>query len=80
MKRILNVVFAAMTITSLSACVIHTSTSNPKNVSTMTLGQELADLKTALDEGAISESEYRAAKELLIAGHPHPDPKHDKHH
>lgn len=37
-----------------------------------TLGQELTDLKTARDTGAVSDDEYKLAKaQLLNAGTPH---------
>ena len=38
-----------------------------------TLGQQLQDLKTARDKGAISEPEYQAAKDKMLngAGHHH---------
>lgn len=50
---------------ALSACMFHGGHTQ-KQVSTTTLGQELSDLKSALDKGAITESEYRAVKEELI--------------
>jgi hypothetical protein len=37
-----------------------------KHVSSATLGQELSDLKVALDSGAISDQEYQAMKERMM--------------
>ena len=34
-----------------------------------TVGQELRDLKTAHDAGAVSEEEYRSAKQRLLASY-----------
>ena len=40
---------------------------------TTTLGQELIDLKEALDKGAITATEFEALKETVKKGGPAPD-------
>lgn len=61
-SRMLTVVFMTGL---LGACTFHGG-HHQKHVSTTTLGQELTDLKTALEGGAMTESEYRVLKEQLI--------------
>jgi hypothetical protein len=48
---------------SLSSCIIVADTSD-----TTTTGRELGDLKTALDEGAITKSEFEAQKARILNG------------
>jgi hypothetical protein len=50
----------------MSACI---QENNPRTVSLgdVSIGQQLLDLKSALDAKAISEEEYKAVKEDLIA-------------
>lgn len=49
---------------TLSGCFFHGGTQ--EHINSPTLGQELTDLKSALDEGAISEQEFARKKESLI--------------
>lgn len=46
---------------SLGACMFHGG--EPKHLTSATTGQELMDLKKALDSGAITEEEYLKLKE-----------------
>jgi hypothetical protein len=50
----------------MSACI---QENNPRTVSLgdISIGQQLLDLKSALDAKAISEAEYQAVKEDVIA-------------
>ncbi len=58
-----SLIFALLTaVGGLAAC----GSSSTTQVSTATTGQQLTDLKTALDNGVISKSEYdRKRKEIL---------------
>ena len=65
-KEMRQLTLAALLLGSLfwlSACAVGTSKHNEQRP---TLGQELSDLKTARDNGAISEEEYAAAKAALL--------------
>ena len=62
---------------TLGACMFHGG--DPKYVSTTTLGQELSDLKSALDSGAITEPEYRAMKEKIMNACPAKDHHYKPH-
>lgn len=64
--KVRNIAVSLLLPLTLSACMFHGG--SPKHVSTTTLGQELMDLKLALEEGAITEPEYRALKERLQSG------------
>lgn len=59
------VILAAMVV-CLSSCV---QENNPRNLrlGNITIGQQLIDLKEALDKGAVSESEYNQIKENLVS-------------
>lgn len=59
MKRI---VLACM-LTCLSGCVISTS----EQTATLSVGQQLLDLKSARDSGALSEKEYADAKSKMLS-------------
>lgn len=48
----------------LGACMFHGG--EQKHVSAPTLGQELSDLKVALDGGAISDQEYQEMRARII--------------
>lgn len=58
---------ALMTVAmlSLSACGGGKTTTN---VSTTTTGQELTDLKAALDNGIITDAEYEKKRRALLKG------------
>lgn len=50
---------------TLGGCFFHGGTQ--EHINRPTLGQELTDLKAALDEGAVSQQEYQKKKEKLIS-------------
>ena len=53
---------------SLSSCTVMNSESTPEaHCTSNTVGKELSDLKVARDNGAVSDEEYRAAKDKLLA-------------
>lgn len=65
MKRIGISCLLVLSLATVSACGgggARTET----NVSTTTTGQELTDLKAALDAGAISQSEYEKKREEIL--------------
>lgn len=78
MKRFAAVLIVTVMATSLGACMFHGG--EPKHVSTTTLGQELSDLKLALENGAITQPEYRAMKEELMGSEKCEGHDHHKHH
>ena len=57
----------------VSLCVLMSACWNGENMNVrlgdISLGQQLIDLKRALDEGAIETAEYEQAKERLLALH-----------
>lgn len=64
MKLINRILGLLLISTTLSACMFHGG--EQKHISTPTMGQELTDLKTAFDNGALSDAEYQAAREKVI--------------
>ena len=65
MIRSLAIVFALVVATSvLSSCIAIGGTQNDHRP---TAGQELIDLKAALDKGAITQQEYDQKKEQILA-------------
>lgn len=60
----IKIVIATLLVFALSACAPDIIKSNNYNFST-TLGQELIDLKKALDEGAINSNDYESMIESL---------------
>lgn len=62
-NKIIPVLMLASFLT-LGGCFFHGGTQ--EHINSPTLGQELTDLKAALDEGAISQQEYQRKKERLI--------------
>lgn len=65
MKRIAISGFLVLSLVAVSACGSG-GARNTTNMSTATTGQELTDLKAALDAGAISQTEYeKKRKEIL---------------
>ena len=69
MKKIILPIAALFAMLFLSGCIIGTGgrtvNHNP------TLGQQLVDLKTARERGAINDSEYETQKAKLLAGQSH---------
>ncbi len=61
MKPLLNILAATLLLT---ACIDTSRSSKTTQINT-TLGQEILDLKKALDQGAIDEREYRRMIEAL---------------
>ncbi|MDQ2076825.1 SHOCT domain-containing protein [Marinimicrobium sp. ABcell2] len=57
--------FLALSLT-MAGCMYHGGTQ--ETIHQPTLGQELLDLQSALDKGAISQQEYARKKERLIDG------------
>jgi hypothetical protein len=51
----------------LSGCAIGVGNRPAPDAAYPTVGQELTDLKKARDSGAISEEEYQAQKQKLLA-------------
>ena len=65
MKRIGILGFLVVALAATSACVPRRS-KQTTNVSTVSTGQQLTDLKAALDAGAISQEEFdKKQKEIL---------------
>jgi outer membrane lipopolysaccharide assembly protein LptE/RlpB len=64
MKKFLISAAVAALVLGTTGCMFHGG--SPHNVTNTTLGQELTDLKIALEEGAISEPEYVAMKAELM--------------
>ena len=62
MEVLVRFVIVSFLCASLSACWAHSETKNKS----VTLGQELIDLKKALDEGAITQDQYDDAREDLV--------------
>jgi hypothetical protein len=52
---------------SLSGCTVMNSETPEAHCPSNTIGRELSDLKVARDNGAVSDDEYRAAKDKLLA-------------
>lgn len=63
-QKIIPVLLLASSLT-LGGCYFHGGTQ--EHINPPTLGQELTELKSALDKGAISEQEYARKKEALIS-------------
>lgn len=75
-KKIIPVLLLASSLT-LGGCFFHGGTQ--EHINSPTLGQELTDLKTALDEGAISQQEYQSKKARLISEHQNQIAEHQHH-
>ena len=66
MVRVRTLVASALVALVLAGCGSSTKVVQPNvNVS---IGQQLIDLKSARDSGALSESEYKKQKQKLIDG------------
>jgi Short C-terminal domain len=64
MSRIAPLVLCLAAAAALPACV---GIGGNSNVQRPTTGQELVDLKSALDKGAITQAEYDAKKSEILA-------------
>lgn len=64
MKKIISVLLLIVIMTSTISCMA-IGTSGKEVDNRPTLGQELIDLQTARDEGAISQQEYEELKQKL---------------
>ena len=66
-QRILSGIVGLVAVTLLSGCVFAIG-SGPKGPqqNVPTLGQQLSDLKTAKDHGAISDADYEIQKAKLL--------------
>ena len=62
LSRVLPVVMLAAVLAGCGGGGAQSTT----QVTTKTLGQELTDLKTAYEAGAMSEKEYNKAREALL--------------
>lgn len=69
MKRMGITGLLIVALFSVSACGVGRSSKQTTTVTTITTGQQLTDLKAALDAGAISENDYeKKRKEILKNG------------
>jgi hypothetical protein len=59
-----------MTLASLAmaGCLSFGGGSDTTTINQPTMGQQLMDLKRALDSGAISQQEYEAMREAILRG------------
>jgi hypothetical protein len=64
MKRTLVVCLLVSALSTMSGCV---GVGGTENTVRPTAGQELIDLKTALDKGAINQTEYDQKKAQILA-------------
>lgn len=65
MKRLLIATVTLTVVLGLTSCG-HRGGKQTTNVSTTTTGQQLIDLQSALDDGAITQKEYdKKRKEIL---------------
>ena len=68
MKRTVVVCLLAAALVGVSVCASGcVGIGGTENVVRPTAGQELIDLKTALDKGAISQAEYEQKKAQILA-------------
>jgi hypothetical protein len=68
-KLFIPMAVALSTMLLFSACVaLHVGGGSKKEVENPTTGQQLIDLKTAKDTGAISDAEYETQKAKLLGG------------
>jgi hypothetical protein len=66
MKRTMRSGILAIAILPLLSGCVASIGSDGQHVHNPTLGQQLVDLKTAHDNGAINDDEYRAQREKLL--------------
>ena len=67
MKKILLITLLAGSA-FLNGCVMALGTGDKHEIQNPTLGQQLVDLKTAKDKGAITDQEYDQQKAKLLNG------------
>ena len=70
MRKIILPMAALSAVLLLSGCIGIGGGSRTTNQSP-TLGQQLVDLKTARERGAINDAEYETQKAKLLAGQAH---------
>jgi Short C-terminal domain len=70
MKKLLIPTFVACSLIVLLTGCIAIGTGPTSKHTNATLGQQLVDLKTAKDTGAITEAEYEAQKAKLLGSTP----------
>jgi hypothetical protein len=63
--RLIAVTLASLT---MAGCLSFGGGSDTTTVNQPTMGQQLMDLKRALDSGAISQQEYEAMREAILRG------------
>lgn len=68
-KRVVALAFTAGVLTSMTGCI---AVGGRHDVEPPTMGEELIDLQHALNQGAITQEEYDAAKAKLIEDSPWP--------
>lgn len=68
MKKLLKPTAAVLSALLLTGCLALQFGGDKKEDQKPTLGQQLIDLKTAKDTGAISDAEYQAQKAKLLRG------------
>jgi hypothetical protein len=66
MKRTLLLIYAAAVAALLTCAGCRSSASTTVNPNSATVGQELIDLKKALDSGAITQKEYDAMRKAIV--------------
>jgi uncharacterized membrane protein len=66
MKRLGLISLLIVALASVSACGIGRSSKQTTTVNATTTGQQLTDLKAALDEGAISQKEYDKKRDEIL--------------
>ena len=72
MKRLIIPLTLLSTLLLLNGCIGLSLGGGTRTEShSPTLGQQLIDLKTARDNGAINDAEYQAQKTKLLAGQSH---------
>jgi hypothetical protein len=63
---------AAVALSAMLLCsgclALHVGGGDKKQIENATVGQQLIDLKTAKDTGAITEAEYETQKAKLLGG------------
>lgn len=63
-RTCMRIALLAIALTLLPGCLVIGSSKS--NTNPPTLGQQLSDLKTAHDEGAINDAEYDGARTKLL--------------
>ena len=66
MRRVMNGLAVVCVLMTMSGCVFSVGGKSTQSTTPPTLGQEMIDLKTAYEQGAMSEEEYQQARTMLI--------------